>query len=319
LENPGGISADGYQELIESGVDAVAIESPPYFHPEQTVAALEAGKHVFLAKPMAVDVPGCKAIVEAAEKHQANVSCLVDFQTRNDDLFREAAKRIHDGMIGDVVSGQAYYICNRLGIKTDPGTEAARLRNWVFDQALSGDIIVEQNIHVLDVANWFVGDHPVRATGHGGLKARTDIGDTWDHYAVAYEYPDDVLINFTSGQYPPGYTDLCTRVYGVDGTCDAHYGGEVWINSKSDRWQGGETNDIYRQGAVNNIVDFVEGIQNGELLNNAREAGNSTLTSILGRMAARGGASMTWDEMMADDTRLDAELNLSKDATHAFI
>ncbi len=307
------VGLDGYRELIDSGVDALAVESPPYFHPEQTVAALEAGKHVYLAKPIAVDVPGCQAIVDAAAKADGKLTTLVDFQTRNNEVYREAARRVHGGEIGAPVSGQSFYSCGRLKLKTKPGTEVARLRNWVFDIALSGDIIVEQNIHVLDVVNWLLEGHPVIADGTGGRKSRTDVGDCWDHFVVTYLYPNDVLIDFSSRQYGYGFDDLCTRIYGHLGTVDTHYGGPVTIKHKKGKWDGGLTSTIYRDGALNNIRDFCASIAKGAPLNNAVECANSTMTSILGRMAAYSGKTVTWDEMIAANEKLDPKLELPKD------
>lgn len=304
------VGLDGYKELLAGKVDAIAVESPPYFHPEQTVAGLRAGKHVYLAKPIAVDVPGCLAIADAADAVDGKLSTLVDFQTRNDPLFRGAAQRVHEGMIGKPVSGQFSYHCGRLGIKATPGTELARLRNWYFDIALSGDIIVEQNIHVLDVANWYLQGHPVKAAGTGGRKARVDIGDCWDHFLVNYTYPDDVQVSFSSGQFVYGYGDLCMRLFGTEGTVDSHYGGDVTIRGKSTGWKGGTTSTIYRDGAVNNIKDFCAGILAGTPINNARDAAHSTMTSILGRMTAYSGHEVTWEEMAKSTERLDPKLDL---------
>lgn len=311
------VGLDGYHALLETDVDAVAIESPPYFHPEQAVAALAAGKHVYLAKPIAVDVPGCMAIVEAAKQNAGKRSVLVDFQTRNNEFFRGAAQRVHEGMIGDPVCCQSYYYASRLGIKGSLDTPTARMRNWVFDIALSGDIIVEQNIHVLDVANWYLQGHPLKAVGTGGRKARIDAGDCWDHFAVVYTYPNDVIVDFSSGQFTYGYDDLCVRLYGSLGTLDSHYGGDVSIRGKSDGWKGGNTGTIYRDGAANNIRDFCASIHSGEYLNNAEESAHSTLTSILGRTAAYAGREVTWDEMMAKAEKLEAHLDLPEDGPEA--
>ena len=308
------VGFDGYKELLAGDVDAVAIESPPYFHPAQTVAALEAGKHVYLAKPIAVDVPGCMAIADAAKKAEGKLSVLVDFQTRNNEFFRGAAQRVHDGMIGDPVYGQVFYLAGRLGIKAEPGTQVARLRNWVFDKALSGDIIVEQNIHVLDVANWYLQAHPLKASGTGGRKARTDVGDCWDHFIVTYWYPNDALVDFSSGQFIEGHPgDLCAKIFGTLGTVDSHYGGHVRIRGKKEGWRGGDTGTIYKEGAVNNIKDFCASIEQGKYLNNAEESAQSTMTSILGRIAAYENRVVTWEEMLAANTRLDPKLDLPQD------
>ena len=301
---------DGYQGLIDSGVDAIAIISPPYFHPEQTVAALDAGKHVFIAKPIAVDVPGCTTITDAARKHADTLCTWVDFQTRKDPFYIEAIRRMHAGQIGQPVFGQSYYHARRLRVRMEPGTEEARLRNWVFDIALSGDIIVEQNIHVLDVANWMLQEHPVRAFGTGGRKARTDVGDCWDHFVVTFWYPGDVIIDFSSGQFVHAFEDLCTRVHCTTGSIDTHYGGEVVLEGVSEVYRPGATTGIYQDGAVANIKEFHAAIASGTPINNADESSRSTLTCILGRMAAYQERTITWDEMLEANEKLDANLAL---------
>lgn len=307
------VDLDGCQALVESSLDAVAVESPPYYHPEQSAATLDSGKHLFLAKPIAVDVPGCMEIVDAAKRAEGRLSAWVDFQTRADEYFQGAAERVHDGFIGEPVCGQFYYYCGRLNRRCDGDSETSRLRNWMFDIPLSGDIIVEQNIHVLDVANWYLQGHPVKASGTGGRKARTDVGDCWDHYAVIYTYPNDVLVDFSSGQFTYGYGDLCMRLYGSEGTVDSHYGGEVYIRGKSNNWPGGKTNTIYQDGAVANIKQFCASIENGAPIDNVLESAHSTMTSILGRMAAYEGREITWDEMVAANERLDPKLVLPED------
>ncbi len=307
---------DGYHALLDSGVDAVAVESPTYFHPEQAVAALEAGVHVYLAKPIAGDVWGCNAILEAAAKVRGKCSCMVDFQTRNDPLFREAVQRVHDGMIGEPLLAQAYYHTGRLGLKGHTEGETGRLINWYFDKALSGDIIVEQNIHVLDVANWFMNDHPINAIGRGGRKGRTDIGDCWDHFVVNFEYPGGKLLDFGSNQFAPGFGALTTRVFGKTGTADTNYGGSVKVISQSEHWDGGMTTRIYQDGVVNNMIDFHAGIMSGNYVDNIEEGARSTLTAILGRMAAYEERTVTWDEMMRSAEKLDPELNLPDDGPY---
>lgn len=308
------IGLDGYKELLaDNEIDAVAVISPPYFHPEHAVATLESGKHLYLAKPIAVDVAGCNAIVAAAEKSHGKVSMLVDFQTRANDFYRQAIQQVHDGAIGNLVCGQVFYHTGRLGIKAKPGTETARLRNWVFDKALSGDIIVEQNIHVIDVANWVVNAHPVEAWGTGGRKARVDVGDCWDHFVVTFRYPGDVLIDFSSTQFNYGFDDLCDRIFGVDGTIETHYGGEVSIKNKKGGWPGGKTERIYEEGAVANIKAFCTSIISDQYLDNVQISAESNLTGILGRMAAYGQRTVTWEEMSASGEKLEAHLSLPED------
>ena len=302
---------EGYRDLVASRLDAVVIESPPYFHPEQVEAAVAAGKHVFLAKPVAVDVSGCLRIREAGRRARGKLSFLVDFQTRAQAAFQEAARRVHEGAIGTLVMGHVYYHTGRLRQQSRPGMppDEARLRDWVFDKVLSGDIIVEQHIHVLDVANWYTRAHPLRAFGTGGRKARTDVGDCWDHFLVQYWYPDDVKVDFSSNQFLKGFHDMCIRFYGTAGTVDSHYGGSVRI-SGDNPWPGVEKDDTFREGAIVNVKRFVESIRSGNHLNNVEESVESNLTSILGRMAAYQERIVTWDEMMRSGEKLEARLKL---------
>ncbi len=303
------LGLNAYKELLASKVDAVMIESPPYCHPEQAMAAVEAGKHVFLAKPVATDVPGCRTIMAAGEKAKGKVSFLVDFQTRAMPLFNEAAKRVHDGQLGQPVCGQVYYDCGILRTRIDPKNPAkeTRLRNWLFDIGLSGDIIVEQNVHVMDVANWFLKTHPVKAYGSGGQKARVGYGDAWDHFVVIYWYPDDVLIDFSSTQFIKSEGTILTRVYGSKGTVDANYQGLVTITGEQP-WPGGESKDTYAQGVRNNVKAFAESIHSGKYLNNAETSAISTLSCVLGRMAAYKGCMVTWDEMMKANEKLESRV-----------
>jgi myo-inositol 2-dehydrogenase/D-chiro-inositol 1-dehydrogenase len=293
---------EAYKDLLASKLDAVAIESPPYFHPDHALAAVAAGKHVYLAKPVAVDVPGCRKILAAGEKAKGKLTFFVDFQTRSTPFFMEAARRVHQGALGNLVAGQVYYQAGRLRPQADPAdrSDAARLRNWVFDIALSGDIIVEQNVHVLDVANWFLQSKPIKAFGTGGRKARVDVGDCWDHFIVTYWYPQDIQISFSSGQYLKGFDDLCTRIFGSEGTVDAHYEGTVSIRG-TNPYEGGSTRGMYTTGAVANLKRFEESLRTGNYLNNAAECTDSTLTGILGRKAAYEGRIVTWEEMLRDD------------------
>jgi len=302
---------DGHKELLELDIDAVVVTSPPYFHPEQVAAAVARNKHVYLAKPVAVDVPGCKSILASSKKAEGKLSFLVDFQTRSEPHFIEAAKRVHSGQIGVPVCGQIFYQTGRLGRQDRPGMsrDEARLRNWVFDKILSGDIIVEQNIHVLDVSNWYLNSHPIKAVGTGGRKGRTDVGDCWDHFVVIFWYPNDVKIDFSSSQFLEGFHDMCMRVYGTKGTVDSHYGGPVKITGRSP-WEGGDSGNIYAEGTITNVKNFVKSIETGKYLNNAEESVRSNLTSILGRMAAYSEEVITWEEMLQRNERLETELRL---------
>ncbi len=300
----------GYKKLLEGKLDAVAIESPPCFHPEQAAAAVEAGKHVFLAKPIAVDVPGCQSVEASGQAAtKKNLCYLIDFQSRTDPFFIEAIERVHKGEIGKIVSGQAAYLTGRLGLHAEPGTPEARLKNWVFDQALSGDIITEQNIHALDIATWILDAAPLRAAGKGGRKLRVDVGDCWDHFEVIFDFPDDISLTFHSKQCGRGADDIMARVYGETGTIDAHYGGIVNIRGEIP-YDGGETKGIFTDGAIRNIATFHSSIAKEDWSNpTIAPSVRSNLTTILGRTAAYTGKQVTWDEMINKAESLDPKLD----------
>jgi predicted dehydrogenase len=300
---------NGYQGLVASKLDVVVIESPPYCHPEQGAAAVGAGKHVYMAKPVAADAAGAKSIIASGKKAMGKVSFFVDFQFRARPVFRELSERVHRGDIGSPVVGHVYYHTGRLGRKDKPGDSpaVARLRNWVFDKALSGDIIVEQNVHALDMGNWLLKGRPLRAYGTGGRKSRVDVGDCWDHFVVTYWYPDDVKVDFSSTQCTKGYNDICARIYGSEGTAEGHYGGAAVITGPK-AWPGAEKDNTGRQGTIDNIKAFLECVRGGRTINNTAEAAESTLTAVLGRMAAYGQHVVTWDEMMRSEEKPDYRL-----------
>ncbi len=304
----------GYRRVLESDVDAVVIETPPAFHPRQAAEAVDAGKHVYLAKPIAVDVPGCRTVEESGGKATGKkLAFLVDFQTRTDPFYREAVKRAQYGDIGRIVCGEATYVCGPTWgdqakwLAEKPGDPDMRLRAWGLDRALSGDVITEQNIHALDVASWVLGAAPVHAVGTGGRKART-AGDCWDHFSVIYTFPQDVVVTFMSKQLGDGADDICCRMYGTEGTLDSHYFGEVSIRGRLP-YRGGKIPNLYTDGAVANIAAFHDAITKGDFSNpTVGPSVRSNLTTILGRTAAWRHGKVTWDEMMSAGEALELDL-----------
>ncbi|HVM51155.1 MAG TPA: Gfo/Idh/MocA family oxidoreductase [Candidatus Acidoferrum sp.] len=307
-----GLSA--YHRLLEQKLDAVVIESPPYFHPEQAAAAIDAGKHVYLAKPIAVDVPGCETIARSGEKATANKLCfLVDFQTRANKLYQQAVKAVHDGELGKIVSAEANYQCGDTWghmdqlLRKDPKNPEVRLRAWGVDRALSGDVITEQNIHALDVACWMLDAAPIRAYGTGD-RARDYLGNCWDHFAVIFWYPNDVVLSFNSHQSGYGYDDIMCRLYGLKGTADTHYFGNVMVKA-TDFHLDGNVGALYGDGVITNIATFYNSVTQGECSNPTVPASvRSNLTTILGRTAAYKQGVVTWEEMMHKKEKLTPDL-----------
>ncbi|MBN1806622.1 MAG: Gfo/Idh/MocA family oxidoreductase [Sedimentisphaerales bacterium] len=306
----------GYKKLLEK-VDAVAVESPPYFHPEQAALAVDAGCHVYLAKPIAVDVPGCLSIGQSGEKASENKKCfLVDFQTRADEFYIEALKRVHDGAIGDFVFGEAIYHANcPFGRMYDtwrknPDDSENRLRAWGLDKVLSGDIITEQNIHTLDVMSWVMDSEPVYAVGTGGRTVRP-VGTCNDHFVLMFEYPNNIGITFSSrqieghGTQPEG---IRNRMFGSKGVLETEYGGQVIIRGEN-FYRGGKSPGIYKDGAIANIKTFYESIIEGKYDNpTVAPSVRSNLVTILGRTAAYTKRKITWKQLIENPRKLDANL-----------
>jgi len=309
----------GYRRMLEQKLDAVVIETPPYFHPEQAAAAVEMGRHVYVAKPIAVDVPGCQSIAESGKRATAKKLCfLVDFQTRSDPFYMEALKKVREGVLGKFAFGEATYHAGdpfpRMydTWKADPENPENRLRAWGLDKVLSGDIITEQNIHTLDVMNWIMDQEPLYAEGTGGRTVRP-VGTCWDHFVVMFQYPDNVGIAFSSRQFeghgstPEG---IRNRMFGSEGVLETEYGGQVLIRGGgSYLYRGGRSPKIYEDGAVANIATFHSDITKGNCANPTVEPSvRSNLITILGRTAAYTGQRADWKKLLESDEKLEMNL-----------
>ncbi|MBI4578931.1 MAG: Gfo/Idh/MocA family oxidoreductase, partial [Planctomycetes bacterium] len=270
-----------------------------------------AGKHVYCAKPIAVDVPGCASIEAAGRKATSKkLVFLVDFQTRANEFYREAAKRIHRGDMGRLVCGVAGYPCGVIGLEA-PATSEDRLRKWYCTKAISGDFIVEQSIHSLDVTTWMINAAPIAAMGRGGSKGLRRYGDIYDHFTLVYEFPDNVAVSFHCEQMCHGSpNEIMCRIYGANGTFDSDYLTHVWIHSPDKGYAGGEFKDLYDSGTIVNIKEFHEAITGGRYDNETvSQSVRSNLTAILGREAAYARKRLTWEALMASTQRLEPDLS----------
>ena len=306
----------GYKKLLEK-VDAVAIESPPYFHPEQAALAVDAGCHTYVAKPIAVDVPGCKSIGDSGRAAtRKKLAFLVDFQTRADPFFIEAIKRVRAGGLGEFTFGEAIYHAScpfrRMydAWRKDPDNPEARLRSWGLDKIISGDIITEQNIHTLDVMSWIMDSEPVSAVGVGGRTIRP-VGTCNDHFALLFEYPNKVGITFSSKQFnghgtkPDG---IRNRMFGSKGVLETQYNGQVILRGEN-FYRGGTNPAMGKEGVVNNIATFHKSITNGDFANpTVAPSVRSNLVTILGRTAAYTGRKINWKRLVKSTEKLDANL-----------
>jgi myo-inositol 2-dehydrogenase / D-chiro-inositol 1-dehydrogenase len=292
---------DGYKQLIDnSGCDIVFLTTPPGFRPQQLAYAVEKGKHVFAEKPMAVDAPGVRSVIESARKaKEKNLMCASGYCYRYEVAKQETVKRIHDGMIGDVVNIQATYNTGPIWYR-DVGSDwdemKIQVRNWYYYSWLSGDFIVEQHCHNLDKAMWVLKDElPIAATGLGGRQVRTEAkyGNVYDHFSTIFEYKDGKRVFSYCRQMAKCNGEVSDIVFGTKGiaklmphTITAH-GGWKWA------YDGIDT-DMY----VQEHKAFVAALKEGKPINDMENAAKSSLMGILGREACYTGQRITWDDMM---------------------
>ena len=299
----------GYKRLLESKLDAVVIETPPYFHPQQAMDAVEAGRHVYTAKPIAVDAPGCLTIGEAGKRATEKKQVfLVDFQTRANEHFQKAVGEVHKGAIGKLVLAEAFYPWSGGGRGTPPATAEEKLRSWYYELALSGDFIVEQSIHALDVATWIINADPVRARGVGGHRVRP-ANSIYDHFAVQYTFADGLVLSFTCIQSIPFVKDeIRARAFGADGVIDLDYYGNVFLRGREMSVRA-NVGDLYTSGAVANINTFHDLVTKGDYSNRTvAPSVRSNLTAVLGREAAYRGTEITLADLIQEGKRLQPDL-----------
>ncbi len=314
------------QIVAAKNIDAIVIATPPYFHPQHLSAVVEAGKHVYCEKPVAVDVPGAKHVLEIGKKAEGRLSLEVGFQIRNAPPFVELVRRIHAGALGEIAFGEAHYYCPFLdmGHQGVPPAQA-RIRNWLYDRVLSGDIIVEQNIHAIDICNWVLQGHPVKAIGAGGRKGRTEEGNAYGHCSVTYTYPNDVHVNFSSKQFGKGGFDVSENFFGTRGNASSPYSGflgitgdEPWTWKDSDKKQdasfsaAGTFSDNLALADSEKHKSFIESIKSGKFHNQAALGVESSLSAMLGRTAMYAGHEVTWDELLRSKEVWEARLDLNK-------
>jgi len=288
---------DNCAKLIASGVDLVLLCEPPGFRPMHMKLAIEAGKHVFAEKPVAVDPVGVRSVIATSElAAQKKLAIVAGTQTRHDPPYIESMKRIHDGQIGKVVSGQCYFITGTLWYHDpQPGWSEMenQCRNWYYYTWLSGDHIVEQHIHNLDRINWAIGANPVKCIATGGRQARTEAkwGDIFDHFGVEYEYPDGVRVASYCAQFSGNAAHrVSDNIVGTEGTCDPS--GTI-TGKKPWKFEGEQKDPTLQEHA-----DLIAGIRSGSPLNEGKRIAESTLVAVMGRMSAYTGREVNWNWVM---------------------
>ena len=301
------VGFDAYEKVIASEIDLVILATPPGFRPAHIKAAADAGKHIFAEKPVAVDAVGARSVMESARViKEKNLGFVAGTQRRHQADYLEAMKRVHDGAIGELVSAQCYWNQGYLWMhprKAEWSDMEWQLRNWLYFTWLSGDHIVEQHVHQMDVMNWAFGGPPVKAYGMGGRQVRTDpaYGHIYDHFAVEYEYKNGARIMSMCRQIDGCDNRVAERVVGTKGVFKSDpvcgiTGANPFRFDKSESKAMGPYQQEHK--------DLLDSIKAGTPLNEAQQIAETTLTAIMGRMSTYSGKAVTWEQAMKSEEDL---------------
>ena len=320
-----------FEQLAASpDIDLIQISTPPFFHVMHLEAAVASGKHVYCEKPVGIDVEQARHALEIAKRVKPTQSVDVGFQCRSAPPFAAIAERIKAGALGKIASAAASYNAPASLEKIPVGASADeyRLRNWLWDRALSGDILVEQNIHIIDLCNWLLGAHPLKAIATGGRTILTHAGDCWDNYQVDFTYPEGVHLSFSSTQFGEyGGFDAGLRLFGASGSAALPYSGPVqivgtqawaWENSTSTPAGSGKfaANGSFSDNLAFADRDkertFIDSITLGRAHNQLSAGVETALSCMLGRMAGYQGREVTWEDLLAHGETYQLGINMDQ-------
>lgn len=313
---------DAYKKVLEEDIDIIILATPPYFRPEHFKAAVEARKNVFMEKPLAVDPVGIRSIIASAKKADTiGLTVVTGTQRRHQRDYIDTYKQVYNGAIGDIVTGNVYWNQSKLWHRDrqpDWTDMEFMIRDWVNWSWLSGDHIVEQHVHNIDVAAWFSGKYPVSAVGFGSRHRRV-TGDQYDNFSVDFVYDNDMHIHSMCRQIndctnnvseyirgTEGYTNCRNTIYKPDGTV-------LWSYEYPTDENGEQMKNVKISPYDQEHIDMVTAIRNEQPINVAEATAKSTLAGIMGRISAYTGKEVTWDEMMASELKLGPdELRMGK-------
>ncbi len=290
---------DAYQQVIASGVDVVLLATPPHFRPMHLKAAIDADKHVFAEKPVAVDTPGIHSVLEScAEAKRKQLSVVSGLCLRYDQGFQETVQRLHDGQAGEIHTVMANDYRGPIWVKPrkpDWTDMHWQMHNWYYFTWLSGDFNVEQHVHYLDIAAWILKGYPVKAIGMGGRQVRTDevYGNIYDHHSVVYEYENGARIVSNCRQQQGCKNEMGVVAQGNQGLAKLSHKETSIYGSKPWSFEGTAKNCYQVEHD-----ELFAGIRNGKPLNNGQYMAQSTLLAIMGRMATYTGQEVTWEQAM---------------------
>jgi predicted dehydrogenase len=306
------VGFDAYQKVLASDINYVILATPPGFRPQHLKAAVAAGKNIFTEKPVAVDGPGVRTCLTAYEEAKAKgLYIAAGTQRRHQTGYLETMRQVHDGAIGSVVAARCYWNQGTLWVKQrqpDWSDMEYQMRNWYYFTWLCGDHIVEQHVHNLDVVNWALQSHPVRAVGMGGRQVRTgpEYGHIYDHFAIDYEYDNGIHVMSMCRQIDNCENSVSEALVGTKGSCQANR----YTITGEKQWRfRGKDNDPYLQ----EHTDLIECIRGSKPVNELKDVAESTLTAIMGRMSAYTGKAVTWDQALnSQEDLMPTELTWGK-------
>lgn len=299
-----------YKKAIDEA-DVVILTTPPGFRPQHFEYAIQQGKHVFMEKPVATDVTGIKKVLNAAKlAKEKKLNVVVGLQRRYQAEYLEVNKRIKNGDLGNIVSGQVYW--NGAGVWVRPRTDSMtemeyQMRNWYYFNWLCGDHILEQHIHNIDVANWFIGEYPIKAQGMGGREVRKgkDHGQIFDHHFVEFTYPSGAIISSQCRHQPGCFSQVSETFQGTVGTSYTGGGNTAIMKSyagDSIYKHDGENDENPYQVEHNRLFAAIRGKH--DIINDAEYGAKSTMSAILGRMATYSGKAIAWEDAMNSNLEL---------------
>jgi predicted dehydrogenase len=296
---------DAYQKVLDCDLDLVILATPPGFRPLHFEAAVNAGKHVFMEKPVATDPPGVRRLLAANEEaRKRNLLVAVGLQRRHERKYQETIQRLWDGAIGDIVCLRVYWNGEGVGVRSRQAGQAEleyQLRNWYYFNWLSGDHIVEQHVHNLDVGNWLMKDHPAECQGRGGRQVRRgeEYGEIFDHHGCEFTYPGGVKMFSQCRQIRGCWNVVAEHAHGTKGTADIS-GAKIYNASGVLTWSGKGGGGGHQQ----EHCDLFTALRRGEFYNEAQYGAHSTMTAIMGRLATYTGRVVKWDEALHSDVAL---------------
>jgi predicted dehydrogenase len=304
---------DGFKRAVESDADIIILATPPHFRPEHFAAAVEARKHVFLEKPVAVDPVGARSIIASSKKSEAlGLVVGTGTQRRHQRDYVATYKQIYEGAIGDILSANCYWNSGQLWYR-EPQKKWTEMeymiRDWVNWTWLSGDHIVEQHVHNIDVINWFTGLRPLKAVGFGARQRRV-TGNQYDFFSIDFEYENEIRVHSMCRQITGCTNSVSEYVRGTDGYSNCQ--NTIYNNDGSIKWQykypndenGKPMTDVKISPYDQEHIDLVTAIRENKPYTEAENTAISTMAAIMGRISAYTGKETTWEEMMGSNLEL---------------